>query len=331
MTRYSFAATMAAVVPLVAGASAAQAGYSVQTVANTGRGYLRGCAAEYNVGGTGAHFINNDGGGSTCDPSAYLSQQNAVVTVSGTTDTTGNLTKAFDMSSVVALPDSAYASAAADLATGTVHLSATAAGFSGANASARLIDTLHFTVAGADANTVTYIPVSFSFDGFMPGTSDPQTAFGQVGYGFFFGNASTYEFGDYGAGYYGYYNTYPTFTYASPPRVGGWESYSFASYSPLDTRFSGIYALTGASGDIPIDFSLSLNATHVALDFSNTGRISIGKVNGLSFTSDSGTFLSANAVGGVPEPASWAMLIAGFGMIGAGVRTRQRRVVLQAA
>lgn len=35
------------------------------------------------------------------------------------------------------------------------------------------------------------------------------------------------------------------------------------------------------------------------------------------------------AVGGVPEPASWAMMIVGFGMIGAGMRYRKRRTALR--
>jgi hypothetical protein len=37
------------------------------------------------------------------------------------------------------------------------------------------------------------------------------------------------------------------------------------------------------------------------------------------------------APGGVPEPASWAMLIAGFGMVGAARRHRRRRSVAVAA
>ena len=314
---------------LLTAASAAQASgaYSVGTFANTGRGYLRGCAAEYNVGGTGASFINNDGSHSPCHPADYLSQQNAVVTVSGTTDTTGRATKAFDTSSVVALPDSAYATSRADLKTGKVHLFASAAGFSSAVASAELSDTLHFTVAGATATTVSYVPVSFAFDGKIPGTANPATSFGELMYRFTFGNAQTYEFGDYAAGYFGDYGYYPTFVYSGPATVNGWVSSSFASYSPTDTRFTGVYALTGASADVPIDFYLGLNATKLTLDFSNTGTVSIGHVAGVSFTSDSGVFLTGHEAGGVPEPAAWALMMAGFAMVGTAARRRQRAVI----
>ncbi len=326
-------ATLASVgtATLLAATTPAHAGYSVTTFANTGRGYLRGCAATYNSGRTGAAFINNDGGGSTCDPSAYSSYQ--TVTVSGSTDTTGKLTRANDSSSVVAvvgLPDMAVATSSADLATGKIFLTASGAGpFAGANASAQLADTLHFTVAGATASTITYIPVSFSFSGTVA-TSDYDHAAAQLGYGFYFGSASTYEFGDYGAGYYGGSYNSPTFAYASDPRVGGWVSSSFASYTPTDTRFSGIYAITGATADIPISFSLGLNTSNSTLDYSHGGGVKIGHVDGVSYTSDSGVFLTAGAgaAGAVPEPTSWAMLVAGFGIV--GIAARRRRVSVAA-
>lgn len=312
------------------GASAAHAGYAVQTLANTGRGYNRGCAATYNTNGTGAKFINNAGGDSPCDPAAFLADQGAVVTATGTTDTTGTATAAHDESSVVRAPDAAFATAAANLATGKVGLTASAANFSSANSSARLIDTLHFTVAGATASTVTYIPVSFSFAGTLVEGNDPTHSSAELTWGFYFGNAATYEFGDYGAGYFAPPN-YPTFSFPEtvPSRTAGWQSYSFASYTPTDTRFTGVYAITGATADIPIDFSLALNASNLSLDYLDTGNIAIGRVDGVSYTSDSGVFLTAGGtVGGVPEPASWAMLLVGFGTVGA--LARRRRVAVAA-
>ena len=305
------------------GASAAHAGYAVTTVANTGRGYARGCEASYNAIGTGAAFVNNAGGNGPCVSADFLSQQGATVSVTGSSDTTGKLTAAHDESSVVRLPDAAFATATADLKTGKLGLTASAVNFSGANSSAELNDTLHFTIAGATANTVTLVPVSFAFGATLPGTSNPANASAQLGYGFNFGNASAYEYGDYGAGYYGDYNNYPVFAYAAPARVSGWVSSSFASYSPLDTRFSGIYAITGATADIPIDFRLSLSAGNVAINLSND-NIAIGHVDGVSFTSDSGVFLTGNdTVGGVPEPALWAMMLGGFGIVGAVARRRR--------
>ena len=307
---------------LVAAVPAA-AGYQVQTSANTGRGYLRGCAAQYNIGGVGASFINNAGGGSPCVPADFLSYQNATVTATGTTDTTGTLTAAHDESSVVGGSDAAFSTAAADLATAQIHLNVSAVNFSSADATARLIDTLHFTVAGASASTVTLIPVSFAFNGSLTPSTDLAHASAELNYGFYFGNASAYEFGDYGAGYYDLNN--PTFAYAGPAIVGGWASSGFASYDPLDTRFTGLYAITGATADIPIDFALVLRVTRSGLDYSQGGSVNIGQVAGVSFTSDSGVFAS-RAAGAVPEPASWAMLVLGFGVVGLAGRRRQAAV-----
>lgn len=61
-------------------------------------------------------------------------------------------------------------------------------------------------------------------------------------------------------------------------------------------------------------------------DFGHTGSFAfVGALpDGLEIGSASGVFLSAvPGVGGVPEPATWAMLILGFGAIGARLRRRQ--------
>lgn len=316
-------------------AAPAYAGYSVSTSANTGRGYARGCAAGYNVIGSGASFVVNDGSNANCIAGGgpgTTSFNNQVVTVTGSTDTTGVLTASHDESTNTSFDPiygSAQAAASADLATGQVHLFAAAeysAGDAGAAAiaAASLSDTLHFTIAGADSSTVTLVPVSFAFDGLLtPGRPYGPTA--TLYYNFSFGNARAYEFGDYGAGYYNG-TSYPTFSFpVAQGQTSGWESASFTSYDPQDTRFSGIYAITGASADIPIAFGLQIIAgNNVTLDYSHAGSISIGHVDGVSFTSDSGVFLTAASnVGSVPEPASWALLVAGFGSIGAIARRRR--------
>ena len=323
---------------ILCAAAPAHAGYSVSTSANTGRGYARGCQAGYNVIGAGASFVVNDGSNANCISGGgpgTTSFNNQVVAVTGSTDQTGTLTASHDESSNIATSSiygSAQAAASADLATGQLHLFATAeysAGDAGAGAiaAATLNDTLHFTVAGANAGTVTLIPVSFAFDGmFTPGR--PLGPSATLYYNFIFGNARAYEFGDYGAGYYNG-TSYPTFSFPAPQgQTSGWQSASFTSYDPQNTRFSGIYAITGASADIPISFGLQIIAgNNVTLDYSHAGSVSIGHVDGVSYTSDSGVFLTAApAVGGVPEPVSWAMLVVGFAAVGTMARRRRETV-----
>lgn len=62
----------------------------------------------------------------------------------------------------------------------------------------------------------------------------------------------------------------------------------------------------------------------IRMNFLNTGTIGIDAPDTASFTSQSGTFLgyAATPTGGVPEPSAWAMLIVGFGAIGAVARRR---------
>ena len=56
-------------------------------------------------------------------------------------------------------------------------------------------------------------------------------------------------------------------------------------------------------------------------DFSNTAAVSFILPEGVTYTSDSGVFLTAP--GGVSEPATWAMMIVGFGSLGAVLRRRR--------
>lgn len=65
-------------------------------------------------------------------------------------------------------------------------------------------------------------------------------------------------------------------------------------------------------------------------DFGNTGSFGFGTLPvGLTYGSASGVFLTANATpGGVPEPATWAMMILGFGFVGSALRRDRRRPAL---
>ncbi len=76
------------------------------------------------------------------------------------------------------------------------------------------------------------------------------------------------------------------------------------------------------------DFSLSLTSVQSPLNATPTGGTpnrALRTFRGLStgsFSSDPAPIVTA-----VPEPASWALMIAGFGMVGLATRRRRRRIV----
>lgn len=79
-----------------------------------------------------------------------------------------------------------------------------------------------------------------------------------------------------------------------------------------------------------VKFFLDLDCrSGVSCLFGSTQGAGFGPLpDGLTFTSASGVFLQSPEPGGVPEPGTWAMLIAGFGAV--GMAARRRRVPAQA-
>ena len=86
---------------------------------------------------------------------------------------------------------------------------------------------------------------------------------------------------------------------------------------------SDVFAFFGTPGPLGVCFQVS--------DFCFTGSsvISLQFGDGTQITGPrTGNYQFASAVAGaIPEPAIWAMMIAGFGVIGFGLRRRQSRKV----
>ncbi len=57
-------------------------------------------------------------------------------------------------------------------------------------------------------------------------------------------------------------------------------------------------------------------------DYSHTARLTFTLPTNVSFTSDSGVFLSDGAVAAVPEPETGALMLAGLAALGWTVRRR---------
>lgn len=111
-------------------------------------------------------------------------------------------------------------------------------------------------------------------------------------------------------------------------------SFFYASNSEASVT---VYDGVGGTGNVLATLALAINYsdtcsfcvwTPIGVSFAGIGK-SIDFAGGADHVAyDNITFGSAIAGGGVPEPASWAMLIVGFGLVGAA--TRYRRVAVAA-
>ena len=210
----------------------------------------------------------------------------------------------------------ADALAHADLTRGELKLYQAASGGGGehtsSGAQASFQDSLHFALGSYSAPVP--ITVDLRVDGTFEGYSQPRFAFyvtdsiqalatGIVGWSD--NNPSgpsttaTAAFIDFGGG---------------TGRQGDWSIYG-------PDRFRGTFLLDPLHPDVFVAMYLSAggpSGTFTAFD--HTAALSFVLPNGLNYTSDSGAFLSAAPPSAVPEPATWVIMVGGFGLLGLMVR-----------
>ena len=303
----------------------------VTTAAGTYVGFSRGCDVLYTAG-SGSLQIGNGSGNVPCPASSYNEDvstdglNGARITYSGTVDSTGTATSVFGHTHETLFrdgpSDGAFADAytAANLADGTLRVHAQGGtvyvgqGGEGAVANARFVDGLHFNIAGAAADAVTAIGVHYTLEGrvvaggYASSDEDMTTSFG-------FGNA--------GIGVLAAGRGFSPFAITSHTERG-WASFSYSALDPTHVAFDGIYNLLGSTQTLGIDAYLSAGAAFADLDYGNTLRVSFTLPGNVSYTSDSGVFLSAaSAVTPVPEPETWALMMAGLGLLGHFARRRR--------
>lgn len=96
----------------------------------------------------------------------------------------------------------------------------------------------------------------------------------------------------------------------------------------LSGRFDHVtwFNVTGPNPELLLSITVqAIAASNSWLNFGNSAHVGFVLPDGVSFSSPSGIALTQGAFPGtgVPEPASWAMLIAGFGLVGAALRRRR--------
>lgn len=89
------------------------------------------------------------------------------------------------------------------------------------------------------------------------------------------------------------------------------------------TGYEGSTQAFTYGGAVP---STNIYATYANAFTANIDRLTIGTNSDLQFFVDNLTFGPAVTSGAVPEPATWAMMIAGFGLVGGAMRRRSIKV-----
>jgi hypothetical protein len=308
-------------------ASVQAAAYSVQVSSSALSAHPGGARCSYNYAGTGCSTFSDAGMSGAVSPSTYVAP--------GATHASANAHE----DGATLLPGyagtSASAAVSADLSTASLHLSGIDTGVintyqasASTNSTAMLTDMLHFTVAGASSSTVTAVGVTFTLEGAMhqTGTSIDGDSVGEIYGGLHFGRSDArFDLQNYGVGYgasstggntvVNYLDTYPS---AYP---GTWTTNADHTVN----TFTETYNILGAAADIYVDLFATLQCSDgMSCDYGNTAKFALSLAPGTSFSSDSGVFLQGSGpVGGVPEPASWALMLVGLGVVGAALRRRR--------
>jgi hypothetical protein len=229
-------------------------------------------------------------------PIAGITPGNLTTVINGVT-VSGPGSPATSFSVAVSEPRSS-ASAYADMRLGKIGAFAgtTPTGFSSSSAS--ISDRLMFNIPGAAAATITPLRFRISLhatalDAYGNMTFSGYTWLGTLGGGY----ASNVQ-----------------------PWVIGHNSWLEGTTRYFDLTYNLVGSNPAFGADLILEAIANSGSTS---DFSNTASIQIFTPPGAIFTSESGQFLAgANAV---PEPGSWAMLITGFGLVGAIARRSRTR------
>jgi len=214
--------------------------------------------------------------------------------------------------------------ASADYATAGLHASVmTDDYFSRGSARVELDDRVTFTVAGGTASTVTRIGLDLTLTGTISQMQDVSylydlKMFGQGGGVSAGWTTVLYGTPDDERNYVGWAVSGGT---GSP---SGFDSWELLAGSATEKHLHGVFSFTGAFKEYDLLMGLSLMcAGGTDCDFGNSGHLSFDLPTGVTLSSASGLLLTGNAVPAVPEPETYALMLAGLGLVGWFARRRR--------
>lgn len=121
-------------------------------------------------------------------------------------------------------------------------------------------------------------------------------------------------------------NGVSTFTFTNALSVFSFYWGSIDTYNKIEfLRGDGslVQAFTGAAFAAPANGNQSASATNRRVTFGFTGAEAVKKVRFSNSPQTNAFEIDTLAIAAVPEPATWAMMILGFGLIGGAMRSRK--------
>jgi hypothetical protein len=123
-----------------------------------------------------------------------------------------------------------------------------------------------------------------------------------------------------------------TFTLGTGGTISGFAGFQANDYLPFnDSAYlavNGVHLLDWNVGSVGDYGNSGWNAFNFTALTAGSYTLELGVANHGDNGFSSGAVLDAVSVtpGNVPEPASWAMMVGGFGLVGAGMRARTRKL-----
>ncbi len=115
---------------------------------------------------------------------------------------------------------------------------------------------------------------------------------------------------------------FPGFPLVPSPAFVGANTFgpdSFPGYASFTTPTAVPFSI--------VDGDLGLRVTVGSDNFYGYARFAGSMLESFAFESNANQAITAPSVAAVPEPATWAMMIGGFGLIGGTMRSRRRQAV----